>query len=307
MRCRVIHRTEYAYAEPVPLCHNLIRLRPRDTDRQDCLDHERFIDPAPAELRERIDFFGNHEIWISVQEPHRRLVIEGRSEVETRPARTVEETPGPPWDQVATILAGRCDPDALEARQFRLDSAHVPTATILAEYARPSFPAGAAIVPCVIDLTQRIFHDFIFDPTATTVSTPVLDVLRNRRGVCQDFAHVQIGCLRSIGLAARYVSGYLVTRPPVGRPRLVGADASHAWVSVFVPDLGWLDVDPTNGVLPGVNHITVGWARDYDDVVPVRGVITGGHSHVMRVAVDVEPLGGEMSGSADETDPPSTR
>jgi transglutaminase-like putative cysteine protease len=196
----------------------------------------------------------------------------------------------PAWEQVVQMLKERRDPETLDARQYAYDSNYVQTDAELADYARPSFAPGRSLLECAMDLTQRIFHDFTFDTDATTVGTPVLDVLHFRHGVCQDFAHLQIGCLRSLGLAARYVSGYLVTRPPPGRPRMIGCDNSHAWLGVFFPDFGWIDFDPTNGVIPSSEHITVAWARDYDDISPVRGVVVGGHRHSLRVSVDVEPI-----------------
>ena len=158
-------------------------------------------------------------------------------------------------------------------------------------YARESFPAGRNLLEAVLDLTARIHRDFKFDSTATTVATPLAQMLEQRRGVCQDFAHLQIACLRSQGLPARYVSGYLETVPPPGQPKLFGADASHAWASFFCPGLGWIDVDPTNNLLPSMQHITLGWGRDYSDVCPIRGVLVGGEEHTLRVAVDVVALG----------------
>jgi transglutaminase-like putative cysteine protease len=161
----------------------------------------------------------------------------------------------------------------------------------LRRYAAASFPAGRPTLEALLDLTQRIYRDFTYDPRATTVSTPLNQVWRTRRGVCQDFAHFQIGCLRALGLPARYVSGYLVTKPPPGKPRLVGADASHAWVALYCPGVGWIDADPTNNVLPAEHHITVAYGRDFSDVSPVKGVILGGGHHTLSVAVDVTPVG----------------
>jgi transglutaminase-like putative cysteine protease len=180
----------------------------------------------------------------------------------------------------------------LEARQFVYESPHVPITKALADYAAPSFSPGRPWLAAVLDLTARVFSQFQYDPTATTVNTPVAQVLQNRRGVCQDFAHLQIGCLRSLGLPARYVSGYLLTAPPAGQQRLVGADASHAWLSAFCPELGWIDFDPTNNQIPTTKHITLAWGRDYSDVCPIKGVLVGGGQHRMRVAVDVVPVEG---------------
>ena len=171
----------------------------------------------------------------------------------------------------------------------RFDRSYVPRNADLLAYAEPSFAAGRQLLDAVMDLTGRIHTDFRYDAKATTLATPVTEVLEHRHGVCQDFAHLQIGCLRSIGLAARYVSGYLQTPTPAGRERLVGADASHAWVSVFCPAVGWVDFDPTNNMIPAEQHITIAWGRDYDDISPVKGVILGGGSHTMSIAVDVAP------------------
>ena len=196
----------------------------------------------------------------------------------------------PAWETIRDGFRSLLDSDRLEAVQFRFNSPSVVTSSDFFDYARPSFPAGRPILEAVADLTTRIHTDFKYDPRATTVNTPLEDVLELRRGVCQDFAHLEIGCLRSLGLAARYVSGYLRTIPPPGKPRLIGADASHAWLSVFCNELGWVDVDPTNDCFPTTDHITVAWGRDYTDVCPINGVFVGGGSHAMKVSVDVEPL-----------------
>ena len=290
MRHRIVHITEYRYDDPVPLCHNVVHLRPRDTDRQICLSNAIGVSPLPASRRDRFDFFGNHATFLTLQEPHLTLRIESRSEVEVRPFDPPALFRWPAWEEAVDRLRGRLEPAALDARQYAFDSTHVPRHGELAAYARPSFPAGRSLWDAVQELNRRVHGEFRFAAGATDVGTPVLEVLRLRRGVCQDFAHLMIGCLRSLGLPARYVSGYLVTRPAPGKPRHVGADASHAWVSVFFPDVGWVDFDPTNGVVPSAEHITVGWARDYDDLSPVRGVIVGGQGHALAVSVDVEPV-----------------
>jgi len=297
IKYKVTHTTEYYYNEPVPLCHNLIRLWPRDTVHQRCVTCSLTISPVPAERHDRVDFFGNHATWVSLQEPHKVLRVEAVSEVEVQPSVPPPSDPnGPSWESVVELLSWRGDarrppdPVLLAVREYTFDSPQLKAGPELADYARPSFPPRRPLLAAVIDLTQRIYKEFTFDARATTVGTPVLDVLRNRRGVCQDFAHLEIGCLRSLGLAARYVSGYVLTRPPPGQKRLVGADASHAWVSVFFPGTGWVDFDPTNNVLPSTEHVTLGWARDYDDVSPIKGVIIGGHRHSMYVGVTVEPI-----------------
>jgi transglutaminase-like putative cysteine protease len=291
MKYNIVHITEYFYREPVPLCHNVVHLKPRETVRQSVLAHTLQVKPNPIVRSERTDFFGNTVTWFSIQEPHETLRITARSAVDVKPFEPPAGLWWPAWNEVRTMLESRRDADFLDARQFVFDSPHVTTAAELADYARPTFAPGRPMLECVTEFTQRIYKEFIFDKAATTIGTSVLEVLQHKRGVCQDFAHLQIACLRSLGLAARYVSGYLVTNPPPGKPRLVGADASHAWVSVFFPDFGWIDFDPTNGVLPSAGHITLGWARDYSDISPVRGVVVGGSRHALNVSVDVEPVG----------------
>jgi transglutaminase-like putative cysteine protease len=291
MKYKVTHSTAYYYSEPVPLCHNVVHLMPRETARQARLSHQLSITPNPVSRDERLDFFGNPVTWFSLQEPHESLKIVAQSEVQVKVFQPPTTLWSPAWEQVAQTLTERRDAEFLDARQFTFESTFITLSHELRDYASPSFQRGRPLLECVTDLTNRIHAEFTFDTAATTIGTPVLDVLHHRHGVCQDFAHLQIGCLRSLGLAARYVSGYLVTKPPPGRARLVGADMSHAWISCFFPDFGWIDFDPTNGVLVSADHITVGWARDYDDVSPVRGVVVGGHRHSLAVSVDVEPIG----------------
>ncbi|MDP9175571.1 MAG: transglutaminase family protein [Planctomycetota bacterium] len=290
MRYKITHSTEYYYGDQVPLCHNVLHLKPRPTPRQILISHSVGITPNPLSRSERTDFFGNPFTWFTLQEPHDRLKIVARSEPEVFAFEPPTGLWSPGWEQVVRMLREQHEPDLLDARQFTFESTYVPLAAPLGEYAMPSFAPGRPLLECVTELTQRIYDDFVFDSKATTIGTPVLEVLEHRHGVCQDFAHLQIGCLRYLGLAARYVSGYLSTKPPPGRARLVGADASHAWVSVFFPDFGWIDFDPTNGVIPSLDHITLAWARDYDDLSPVRGVVVGGHQHALSVSVDVEPI-----------------
>jgi transglutaminase-like putative cysteine protease len=290
VKFNVVHVTEYFYGEPVPLCHNIAHLRPRETARQTVLSHALQVTPAPLVSSDRIDFFGNQSTWFAIQEPHSHLRITGRSTVEVKAFEPPTGLWWPAWEEVPRMLTERRDPQLLEARQFTFESPHVELNGELADYARPSFAAGRPLLECVTELTERMHKEFTFDKEMTTIDTPVMEVLRHRHGVCQDFAHLQIGCLRSLGIAARYVSGYLFTQPPAGKPRLVGADASHAWVSVYFPDFGWIDFDPTNGILPSSGHISLGWARDYSDISPVRGVVVGGRRHSLRVSVDVEPV-----------------
>jgi transglutaminase-like putative cysteine protease len=290
MRCRVVHKSRYKYGDAVPLSHNVIRMQPRATARQTCEATSLTISPEPAVRRDRVDYFGNHATWISLQEPHLALAIEAESTVEVRPTHYPPDLGGPAWERTTDRLSRSKDPAERSLRELAFASPQAPVGPYLADYARPSFPADRPVMQAALDLTKRIHRDFTFDPRATTVGTPVSEVFRHRRGVCQDFAHLQIACLRSLGLPARYVSGYLLTKPPPGQKRLVGCDASHAWVAVYVPDVGWVDYDPTNAMMPSDGHVTVAWGRDYDDVSPVKGVLVGGHSHTMSYGVDVEPL-----------------
>ena len=265
-------------------------MRPRNHDLQNCLWHELSVSPVPTNRSERIDYFGNYASYFSLQESHRQLAITARSEVEISARAAVDVSHGSSWEQVRETLLHDSAPRIVSAREFSFDSPYASRSPELARYALPSFEESKPLLQCVLDLTKRIHRDFEFLPGSTKIGTPVLEVLRNRKGVCQDFAHLQVGCLRSLGLAARYVSGYLVTTPPPGQPRLTGADVSHAWVSVFAPEAGWVDFDPTNGLMPTDSHITLAWARDYDDVGPLRGILVGGRRQRLHVSVDVGPI-----------------
>ncbi len=288
MNYDVTHTTTYEYRDEVSVSHHVLRLRPRDLPNQQCLQHEVTIEPAPAVSAPHGDYFGNAVSFVTVEGAHRHLRITSRSLVNVTcpPRPAAVETPG--WEAVRDFCRGRQIGATLDASEFLFDSPMIPTDEGFAEYTRPSFPREQPILQAVLDLTRRIYADFKFDPTATTVATPLAEVFKRRRGVCQDFAHLEIACLRSIGLPARYVSGYLETQPPPGRARLAGADASHAWASFYAPGIGWIDVDPTNNVLPDTRHITVGWGRDFSDVSPVHGVILGTGDHTLKVSVDVE-------------------
>lgn len=291
MKYRITHSTTYEYADSVSLSHNIARLRPRDNGTQQiCLRHDLAVLPAPSDRSDSLDYFGNHVSYFSLQESHNQLTITAKSEVEITPMAHPDFSLGSSWEKVRDELLASANPETRAAREFTFDSTYVIRSAELANYALGSFVPNQPFLPCVLDLTERIHSEFKFLPGATKVGTPIADVLRMRKGVCQDFAHVQLGCLRSLGFAARYVSGYIVTTPPPGRARLQGADVSHAWISVFVPALGWIDFDPTNGLIPSEGHITVGWARDYDDIGPVRGVVVGGRRQHLDVAVDVTPV-----------------
>ncbi|MBM4069023.1 MAG: transglutaminase family protein [Planctomycetes bacterium] len=287
---RITHVNTYRYSEPVTSCQNLAHLSPRETPRQTSLQSQILVQPSPAVMSSRQDYFGNPVSYFAVQEPHRSLTVTATSQVQLRPEPTPEPALTPPWDDLACLRPRPGSPEDVEASPFRFDSQYVERHADLASYARPSFLPGRPILDAVLDFTRRIHAEFRYDKTATTTATPVLEVLRHRHGVCQDFAHLQIGGLRSLGISARYVSGYLLTTPPPGLPRLLGADASHAWVSFYCPGFGWIDIDPTNNAIPGDRHITFAWGRDYDDVCPLKGVILGGGKQVVDVGVSVVPV-----------------
>jgi transglutaminase-like putative cysteine protease len=291
MTYRIIHKTTYEYKQPVSFGNHVAYLIPRTHPHHICTAHALVVTPPPASQGERVDYFGNTSIFFTIREPHEVLNIEASSRVVVDGPAVKWPEPSPAWDEVKRSLPSDLSEAGLDAYQFAFESPRISPRARFASYAEPSFPANRPLTEALLDLTARINKDFRFDSKATTVRTSPEEVLRTRRGVCQDFAHLQIACLRSLGLAARYVSGYIRTYPPPGKPRLIGADASHAWVSVFCPGTGWLDVDPTNNLIPSESHVTLAWGRDYSDVSPVRGVILGGRDHKLEVGVDMEPLG----------------
>ncbi len=290
---QITHTTSYEYHAPVTVSHHLMRLTPRALTRQRLLEHDIEVHPTPAATNQRIDYFGNDVTFATIERTHRQLSVISRSRVAVSPAFIPDagETPG--WETVRGLCRGDRTASVLEATEFTFASPLVPVEPVFAEFAASAFEPGRPILDAVTDLTARIHREFKFDPAATTISTPLAEVLEKRRGVCQDFAHLQIACLRALGLPARYVSGYLETVPPPGQSKLVGSDASHAWLSFFCPGIGWMDVDPTNNLFPSMQHITLGWGRDYSDVSPVRGVILGAGKHDLNVAVDVVSLNSE--------------
>lgn len=287
MLYRVSHNTFYEYENDVSISHNLAHLKARETPSQTCREFSMLTSVPSAVVVDQFDFFGNPVRFFTIQEPHHGLRVESWNLVEVRQRDRIEPANSPPWEEARDLLRHSHEASHLDAYQFCFDSPLIRSVDWLCDYALDSFTPARSLIEAAVDLTRRIHTDFRYDPTATTNTTPIADVFKIRRGVCQDFAHLQIGCLRSLGLAARYVSGYLRTLPPPGQARLVGADASHAWLSVFCPRLGWVDLDPTNNRIPGDQHITLSWGRDYDDVSPIKGVILGGGQHTLRVAVDV--------------------
>jgi transglutaminase-like putative cysteine protease len=290
---RVRHQTLYTYEVPVLHAHHLAHLRPRRFDYQTARRTLLEITPSPRDQHRQEDYFGNDCDVLEVLSTHEKFEIVATSEIELKERPTLQRLADEPfksfsWNAVAEQLAQ--DTRLLFAREFSFDSPLVRVHPMLREYALPSFDEGRPLLDAVLELSDRVHTEFSYEPATTDVSTPLAQVMRERRGVCQDFAHVMVGCLRSVGLAARYVSGYLETVPPPGQPRLVGSDASHAWVSAFFPGLGWLDIDPTNGLLPNESHITVAFGRDFSDVSPLKGVVLGGGRHYVKVGVDVQRL-----------------
>jgi transglutaminase-like putative cysteine protease len=279
---QVSHTTRYAYSEPVSVSHHLARVRPRVFAGQGCVHYELQIEPTPAVVRSHHDYFGNPVTFFMIERPHTELTVRAVSTVTVLARNPPPSKATPPWEEARDF-----DALPLEAIECLFDSASIAVSDAIAGYARPSFLPRRPLLYAVEDLMGRIHTDFTFDPEATTVTTPLRDVLALRRGVCQDFARLAIACLRAQGLPARYVSGYLETVPPTGAPRLAGVDASHAWLSMYCPGTGWIDVDPTNNMLPSTTHVTLAWGRDYADVSPVRGVILGGGQHTLHVSVDV--------------------
>ncbi len=290
MLYKISHRTTYKYVNAVSVGDHVTCLKPRSFGQNRLICSSLHIHPAPATLTERTDYFGNTLCFFTVQELHKELVVESKSEVLVHDEVGVPPALSPAWEESTCSLAGVDSPEALAACQFQFESPRIRLRPEFAAYALKSFTPGRPMREALRDLTARTHADFRFDSKVTTVRTPVEEVFEKRHGVCQDFAHVQIACLRSIGVAARYVSGYLRTYPPPGRPRLIGADASHAWVSAYCRGAGWLDMDPTNDVAPTDGHVTVAWGRDYGDVSPLRGIILGGGGHTLKVEVDMEPI-----------------
>jgi transglutaminase-like putative cysteine protease len=285
----VRHETRFSYTSPVSISHQLLKLRPRRSSRQNVVGSELTITPLPYVQRDWVDYFGNQVEFLTVQESHRELVITNVSKVEVLPGMNIMLDFSPAWEVVAQSMQTPTHTEALHASQYCFASPYVDVHADLRDFALASFEPERPLLDATMALTSRIHAEFTYQGGVTDVSTPARRVLALKKGVCQDFAHFEIACLRSIGLPARYVSGYLMTRPPEGKPKLKGADESHAWLSVWCPELGWVDFDPTNNLIPNLQHITVGWGRDYGDVSPVSGFIFGGGKHELSVAVDVVP------------------
>ncbi|MGE0725601.1 MAG: transglutaminase N-terminal domain-containing protein [Alphaproteobacteria bacterium] len=294
----VRHHTTYRYLQEVSHSMHLLHLAPRATDRQRVVETTIVVTPEPSTRVRRRDAFGNPTEWLTLDEPHVTLDIDARSWVVAAPAPLRDPRRSLPWGDVRSLLEAPQSAEEVEAIGFLFDSPLVRFSADLAGYAAASFPAGRPAMEGAVDLMRRIHADFRYDTTVTDATTPVDRVFEIRAGVCQDLALVAIACLRAIGLPARYVSGDLLTEPPPGQSRLLGADASHAWFAAWCPPFGWVELDPTNDLLPGEGHVTVAWGRDYGDVAPISGVVVGGGDHTIDVGVDVIPdmtLGGPAS------------
>jgi transglutaminase-like putative cysteine protease len=285
---RVTHITTYDYANPVSLCQNLAHLTPRMANGQTCLETSLVISPHPAVLVKQMDYFGNPATFFAVQESHRRLTLKSEHAVDVVAPTVVDPLRTLPWETVREHLQSDRSAEGLAAAEFVYNSRYIQSGPEFLGYARRSFSEGRPILDAAVELTSRIHADFDYDPESTTVATALSEMFAQRSGVCQDFAHLEIACLRSLGLAARYVSGYLSTEPPKDGQSVVGADATHAWLSVYCPGSGWVDLDPTNNLIPADGHILLAWGRDYDDVSPVKGVVLGGGQHTVHVGVQVE-------------------
>jgi transglutaminase-like putative cysteine protease len=284
---RIAHRTTYTYDSDVTGSFGLIHLRPRDLSWQTCVAHEVGIEPEPADLFRHVDLYGNTECYFHVVQPHTRLVVTSTSVVDVEVNDLAADALDLPWEK-ALPRSRYDDPEAWQTTDFTFPSPYVDVPAAIQDYARPSFPAGRPIGEAAVELMHRIYADFTYKSGSTTLSTKVSDLLNKRSGVCQDYAHFMVAGLRSLGLAGRYVSGYLATRPAPGKPRQAEDAASHAWVGCWIPGAGWLYLDPTNDRIIDDSHTTLAWGRDYGDVPPVKGVIfTEAKKSKMEVSVDM--------------------
>ena len=296
MKFSITHSTKYTYNDLVSFCHNIATIKPRYSLGQTLLSYSLEVNPYPAELSERVDFFGNNITRFAIQQPHDVLHVVSKSLI-NRSYDTVRDSffsdacKKVTLSEAQTLLYQSNDPLLLEAKQYMLESIFIRnTSDAMRDYALISFQPNRSVFEATYELMQRIFTDFDFVSGFTTISTPLTEVMEEKKGVCQDFAQIAIACLRSVGLPARYISGYIETLPPPGKKKLVGADASHAWFAVFIPSFGWVDFDPTNNQIPKNQHIVIGWGRDYYDVPPLKGVVFGGGNSKLKVSVDIRSL-----------------
>jgi transglutaminase-like putative cysteine protease len=292
VRYRVRHETVYNYGGNVAHSHQLLHLTPRDTPSQTCRQRSITLQPEPSTRRDDIDAFGNIVARLEYDLPHDRLEVLAEVQVDVRPSPKIDATESDSWEKVrdALMYSGRpVDERLLEAFRYRMESSYVRIKKTFTDYGGDCFLARTPLLVAAEALMHKVYRDFKYAPGSTNIRTSAVEAFEARRGVCQDFAHIMIGCLRSRGLAARYVSGYLRTLPPPGADAAyVGADASHAWVSVYCPPFGWVDLDPTNDVRVTSDHIVIAWGRDFGDVSPLRGVIVGGGRHRLSVRVSVQ-------------------
>lgn len=289
VRYRIVHRTEYQYSNQVSVCQNQLRMQPVSSDALTCESSEILITPRPNFIHEHRDYFGNRVVSFSLEQTHRSLVVQADSRVVVTQPRVDPSLPSAPWESLLAGVSGPANTPGLD--EHRYDSARIRVNDAFAQYALRCFTPGRSLNEAALALSTQIYNEFKYDTTATHVSTTTEEAFELRAGVCQDFAHVQIACMRSIGLPARYVSGYLRTLPPPGKERLIGSDESHAWCEVYAGQgMGWLGLDPTNACSTGMDHVPVCFGRDYDDVCPMRGVILGGGTAILEVSVDVEPI-----------------
>lgn len=283
----VSHKTLYKYSSAVVQSQHLVHMSPRPVARQSVRHHSLIVEPAPAMRQDGADAFGNPMTTLDIEIPHKELVLHARSTVETRAPELEPLDRSAAWDRddaLARNSAGEID---LDVMQYRCESRLTVPNLDIADYTALSFPPGRPVLEGTFDFIMRVYREFKFDPTATDLSTPIAQVFKQKRGVCQDFAHLTIAGLRALRIPARYISGYILTKPPPGQPKLQGADASHAWISVWSPGAGWVDFDPTNGMVVADEHIIIAYGRDYDDVSPISGVLVGGGEHTVDVGVDV--------------------
>lgn len=287
MKYRISHKTDYNYLAPVVQSHHILHLSPCHVNHQTIEEHTLDILPAPASRHDFIDYNKNPTTLVTIEQEHENISFHSESVIEIQDTGLSKVQTSPPWEQIVESIHTLTD---LEILNYTCLSRHTQLTIDIFKYAEKSFTPNRPIHEVAVDLTARIFNEFAFDNTATDVSTPISEVMTIKRGVCQDFAHLQIACLRAMRLPVRYVSGYILTHPPEGMPKLVGTDASHAWVSLWCgPDLGWIDFDPTNNIIPTNEHITIAYGLDYDDISPIGGVLIGGGDHTVSVAVDVAP------------------
>ncbi len=290
MILEINHRTHYHYSAPVIQSQHLVHMSPLRLPCQSVRHHSLIVEPAPALRQESIDAFGNPIVILDIEMAHRELVLHARSSVETTAPGALNLSQSAPWDDMEATGPSRHAPLRLEIIQYRCPSRFTAASLDIADYASISFRPGRPVLEASMDLVKRIHDEFTFDPTATDISTPIGQVFKQKRGVCQDFSHFALAALRAMHVPARYVSGYVLTRPPPGQAKLQGADASHAWISVWSPEQGWVDFDPTNGLVVSDEHVTIAHGRDYEDVSPISGVLIGGGAHSVSVGVDVRQI-----------------